>query len=87
MTSWIIVSVKSASAVTCAKPGCPTFVPAVDADGMDVAPVTDKEAVPACPSNEATMTAVPGATPVARPVLMVATDAGVDVHKTEAVRS
>lgn len=53
--------------------------------------VTVKLAVPSCPPKSAVMVAVPGSSPVACPfvpdaVLMVATDAGEDVHKTEVVK-
>jgi hypothetical protein len=53
--------------------------------------VTVKLAVPSCPPKSAVMAAVPGSSPVACPfvpgaVLMVATDAGEEVHKTDVVR-
>ena len=59
---------------------------------VGVAAVTVKLAVPTCPSKSAVMVAVPGASPVASPIvgstpLMVAIDAGEDVHKTNFVRS
>lgn len=56
-----------------------------------VALVTVNDAVPTCPANTAVMVAVPGAIPFANPLvppesLMVATDAGDEVHNTELVR-
>lgn len=48
--------------------------------------MTVKPAVPACPSNNATMVAVPGSSPIACPSLMVATDGMDDVHEAKGVR-
>ena len=58
---------------------------------LRVALVTVKVAPPDCPANRAVMVAVPGATPVARPLvgdalLTVATEAGDEVQLTELVR-
>ena len=54
--------------------------------------VTVNDVVPTCPANKAVMVAVPGASPVANPIVppvlfTVATDAGDEVHDAELVRS
>jgi hypothetical protein len=57
-----------------------------------VALVTVSDAVPTCPPNNAEITVLPGAMPVANPglpraLLMVATDGADDVHPTMPVKS
>ena len=51
------------------------------------APVTVSWAVPTSPSNKATMVDVPGASPLALPAEIVATEGADDVHNTKSVRS
>lgn len=86
-------SLKSARAVNGVKPPCSRFEPAGDTrTEMGVALVTVKDAVPNCPSNSAVIVAVPVWSPVACPMvagslLMLATDAGDEVHNTDVVRS
>src|SRR5215469_6720820 len=81
VTSLVVPSPKSARAVNCGKaPGLKSLTAGDSTKAMELAALTDKVAVPTCPPNSAVMIAVPGATPVARPALMVATDGGVDVH-------
>ena len=88
VTSLVVPSLKSARAVNWVKPSFSKSAVAGDTTSeVGVALVTVKDAVPNCPSNIATMVAVPGATPVARPVLRVATDGMEDVHNTKVVRS
>ena len=58
---------------------------------VSVASDTLRDAVPTAPANTAVMVAVPGNMPAARPFLLdksliVATEAGEDVHVTEVVR-
>ena len=93
VTSLVVPSLNSARAVNCVKPPCSRFVAAGDTRSeVAVALVTVKVAVPSCPPKSAVMVAVPGLSPVASPIvagrlLMVATDAGEDVHRTDVVRS
>jgi hypothetical protein len=88
VTSLVVPSLKSAKAVNCVKPPCSRLVAAGDTTReMGLAPLTVKEAVPTCPPNSAVMSAVPGASPVAYPVLMMATDGCEDVQKANVVRS
>lgn len=92
VTSLVVPSLKSARAVNCVNPPCSRSALAGDTVSEVGVAMTVKVAVPTCPSNSATMVAVPGSSPVASPIvgdtsLMVATDAGEDVHKTDVVRS
>jgi len=86
-------SLKVPLAVNCCE--LPTFmlaVTGVTATDVRVALVTVREAVPTWPANTAVMVTVPGATPVAIPMLppallMVATEEEDDVQVTADVRS
>lgn len=93
VTSLVVPSLNSARAVNRVKLPCSRFTAAGDTrNEMAAALVTVKVAVPSCPPKSAVMVAVPGSSPVASPIvagrlLMVATDAGEDVHSTNVVRS
>ena len=79
---------KSARALNSVRPPSSKSVAAGDtAREIGLGPLTVKDAAPTCPSNSAVMVAVPGASPLAFPVLMVATDGIEDVHKANVVRS
>jgi|SRR5580658_2751975 len=92
VTSLVVPSLNSAMAVNRVEPPCSRIVAAADTRSeMAVALVTVKVPVPSCPPKSAVIVAVPGSSPVAWPavsgrLLMVATDAGEDVHRTDVVR-
>ena len=92
VTSLVEPSLNSAIAVNRVEPPGSRFVAAADTRSeMAVALVTVKVAVPTCPPKIAAIAAVPGSNPVAWPavasrLLMVATDGGEDVHRTNVVR-
>ena len=88
VTSLVVPSLNSASALNCVKPPRSRSRAAGDTTSEAAAAlVTVKSAVPACPPNTATMVAVPGSSPLACPALMVAIDGIEDVHKANVVRS
>src|SRR6202030_591596 len=92
VTSLVVPSLNSTRAVNRVKPACSRFMAAGDTRSeVAAALVTARVAVPSCPPKSAVMVAVPGSSPVASPIvagrlLMVATDAGEDVHRTDVVR-
>ena len=93
VTSLVVPSLNSTRAVNRVKPACSRFMAAGDTRSeVAAALVTVRVAVPSCPPKSAVIVAVPGSSPVASPIvagrlLMVATDAGEDVHRTDVVRS
>jgi hypothetical protein len=93
VTSLVVPSLNSARAVNCVEPPCSRLVAAADTlSDVAIALVIVKVAIPICPPKSAVIVAVPGSSPMAWPIvagrlLMVATDAGEDVHRTDVVRS
>ena len=88
VTSLVVPSLKSATAVNCVEPPCSKSVMAGDTTSeVSVALVTVKDALPSCPPNSAVMVAVPGSSPRAWPASMIATDGSEDVHNAHVVRS
>lgn len=68
VTSLVVPSLKPAKALNFVEPPCSTSVTAGDTTReLAVAAVTFNWAVPACPSNSATMVEVPGVSPLASP--------------------
>lgn len=89
----VVPSLKSPIAVNrCELPSATPGLLGVIVSEISLAPVTTSCPVPICPPNNAVIVALPGATPVASPLvppiaLTVAIDAGDEVHADDCVRS
>jgi len=88
VTSLVVPSLKLAIALNLVEPPSSRAAAAGDTTiELVFAPVTVSWAVPTSPSNKATMVDVPGASPLALPAEIVATEGADDVHNTKSVRS